>query len=1080
MSTSNIRAGRAYVEITADTSLLKQNLNKAQGLLQNFGSVCTSIGKDLLMLSSAMAAPFAISTKTFAAFDDRMRMVQAVTRATGKEFEELTHTAQRLGRETSFTAQQVADAMISLGRMGFSSQEINNSISSVLNLSRATGTDLAEAADIAANSMRIFGISSSQMSDVVDVLTATANGSAQTLNDLFEALKMAGPQASAAGESMRDVSAALGVLANVGIKGSLAGTALRKSFSRFANVDVQETLADVGVTAVDAEGNLRKMADIMRDVAVVMNNMPTAQRLAFAEEIFDIRGSLAGLSLGGNIQGLDEFLNKLKDVENVASNTASAMDAGIGGSFRLLLSAVEGVMNAIGAALNSTLQPMVDKITTVVGSFAKWIEANAKLVTVIAASVSILAIMGSLLIVVGMAAKGLASIIAITKGAMTAFNFVVGSLIGQGSTLRTTISLITQAFTNYSNASIPALVGTSQLLATLRLPLDSRANQIAASFILMSRAETALAARSILATKYAALCAILKKLTLGNIAATVAAKAHAASLGILSLGTRTLASVQKVAVAISGMFSLSNLRVAATSVAASVANNALAISSKLVAGGFLAASAAAKAFCALPIALIVVAIVGAIVGLVRHMVKANTYTAELSENMQKLREDGDAVRQTDQLRMQRLEQLAQTQSLNNEEMAEATKLTNMLQGKYGNLGIEIDGVSKSLSMASDAQKRFNAAMRQSTMAQIQAEIAELTHNISELEKENESLTGFWSNFGAVVSTFDTKTNSNKISENFDEMRVLMEKRRAARLRLHALEGGDDNASTNRGEDEVLQERIQRYNSRIQVNKDEYIEAQRRASEIEKQLSREKQRELEREIHDIETLRDEYLELLEVMIDFEKGKKNVNEKRVSELESKYEQAIVDAEERIQKAQDKVRIELELEVKGLQKEFDETISDITKRREQAKTDKTIEQTLATDKSQGLKLLGSLLQKASQAAMAARSEFATALANAKADGVISEDENSNLSRIQESYISAEALVDKYREKLDSAQKGTSNAEKRSNNDYIGSFYAHIVAALNGRGTQEIRMLKAQEQVAANTKRTNELLRQNKAVFV
>ena len=196
---SNIRAGRAYVEVTAETSKLQRNLTSAQAQLQNFGRTCTNVGKDLLMLSGAMAAPLVMAARSFAGFDDSMRLVQAVTQATDADFKALTKTAQRLGRDTSYTAQQAADAMVSLGRMGFSPTEIQASIDAVLNLARSTGTELAEAGDIAANSMRIFGIEASQMSDVADVLTVTANSSAQTLIDLFEALKMGGPQAAAAG-----------------------------------------------------------------------------------------------------------------------------------------------------------------------------------------------------------------------------------------------------------------------------------------------------------------------------------------------------------------------------------------------------------------------------------------------------------------------------------------------------------------------------------------------------------------------------------------------------------------------------------------------------------------------------------------------------------------------------------------------------------------------------------------------------------------------------------------------------------------------------------------------------------------
>ena len=118
------------------------------------------------------------------------------------------------------------------------------------------------------------------------------------------------------------------------------------------------------------------MAEIMRDIAKAMSTMPTAEKLAFAEDIFDIRGSLAGLTLTANTDELDTMLVKLQDVEGVAADTAKKMDAGLGGAFRLLLSAVEGAMNAIADAMNSTLQPLIVKVTAVINAFTQWIEAN--------------------------------------------------------------------------------------------------------------------------------------------------------------------------------------------------------------------------------------------------------------------------------------------------------------------------------------------------------------------------------------------------------------------------------------------------------------------------------------------------------------------------------------------------------------------------------------------------------------------------------------------------------------------------------------------------------------------------------
>lgn len=699
---SNIRAGLAYVEVTAETSKLQKNLTAAQAELRNFGSACTAVGRDLLMVSAAMAAPLVLSIKSFAKFDDQMRLVRAVTQATDGDFADLTTTAQRLGRETSYTAQQVAEGMTSLGRMGFKPAEIQNAIAPVMNLARATGTELAESADIAANSLRIFGLESTKMSSVADVLTTTANGSAQTLTDLFEALKMAGPQARVAGESITDTSASIGVLANMGIKGSLAGTALRKSFSRMAQTKVQDILKSVGVEAVDSSGNLRKMADILTDLARGMQGMGSAEKIAFAEEIFDIRGSLAGLSLTTNIKGLEDFRVKLQDIEGVAAATSKAMDAGIGGSFRLFMSAVEGAMNAIGAAVNKTLQPLIDKITVVINEITKWIEANAGLVTAFAVAVAGAAAFGVALIAIGLASKSVAAGITVVQTAMKSLSVVQGLVVAQGTVLGNSLSLLTQAFTNYKNAAIPAMVGTSQLLAALNLPLDVRAKQIAAGLVLMKNAEAAAAGKNILAAKFSAVCAALKSLNSATIAATVSTKAHAVAEAASALGTKVLIGVRSLAAGVTALFSAANIKAAATATAGGAANLFLALTTKAVAAGYLIATAAATAFCAIPVTWILIAVGAALVAVVYALSRAGKYTAQLSDKMRELREKGDELRKTDQLRMERLKQLADKQQLTNVEMAEAKKLAAALQQKYGELGISISDNAQRITLLNTA------------------------------------------------------------------------------------------------------------------------------------------------------------------------------------------------------------------------------------------------------------------------------------------------------------------------------------------------------------------------------------------
>lgn len=401
-----IRAGQAYVELYGEDSELQRTLANTKKRLKSFGTEIAGIGATMVGVATMLATPFAFATKKFADFDDAMRMVRAVSSATAEEFKVLTATAERLGRETSFMAKDAAEGMISLARIGFKPMQINATIGAVLNLARATGTDLGQAAEIAANNMRVFDIEVSRMTNVVDILTATANNSAQALTDLAEGLKMAGPQAAAAGDDIRNVAASLGVLANMGIKGSLAGTALRNAYSQFANVDIQGKLKAIGnIDTIDKSGNLRAMPDIMADIAEVMNKMPSAGRLAFAEEIFNLRGALAGLQLGGNIEQLRSFVAMLKNVDGVAKKTAEEMEDGIGGAFRMLESAAEGVQISVGRIIGEALTPYIKKISTMLTSVAEWTAANKDVVISIAKGIGILGAASAGLVTLGVSAK---------------------------------------------------------------------------------------------------------------------------------------------------------------------------------------------------------------------------------------------------------------------------------------------------------------------------------------------------------------------------------------------------------------------------------------------------------------------------------------------------------------------------------------------------------------------------------------------------------------------------------------------------------------------------------------------------
>ena len=291
----------------------------------------------------------------------------------------------------------------------------------------------------------------------------------------------------------------------------------------------------------------------------------------------------------------------------------------------------------------------------------------------------------------------------------------------------------------------------------------------------------------------------------------------------------------------------------------------MAATTKVVAAGYLAASAAATAFCAIPITWILIGIVAALGGLCAYMASATKHTAELSDEMSKLRDKGDQLRATDQLRMERLQQLSEKESLNNAEMAEAEKLANQLKGRYGDLGISLDHTTKCISMAADAQSRFNEAMKAQAVHQIQSEIAESRKNIRELEEESESLTGAWANIWNTV-TFRMNKASEDIHANGERIREEMAKIAEARDRLEAIEGGDGEALTGgKSEHEKLEEKVEGGRAERHASSDEAEGAAKKAADIEKRLMRETRSELQNEVSDIRELRDEYKALIQTVL-----------------------------------------------------------------------------------------------------------------------------------------------------------------------------------------------------------------------
>lgn len=389
----------------------------------------SSMYTQLIAIAGVVAggALFGKAIKDFAAFDDNMRAAGAVTGATRKEMELMTETAERMGRETRYTASQSAEALRFLGMAGFEASEAVGALPGTLELAAAGMLDLGQAADITTNVLSAYGLEVSDLGRVNDVLVKTFTSANVNLVEIGEAFKIVGPIAKGVGSNFEDLVGAIGALGNAGIKGTLAGTALKGSIAALLNPTKQEAelmkgledrLGGVALKVKDSEGDFIGFEQILKQLE------KAGLRGDEALELFGLRagpGMAALLNMGSD--SLAELIDKLEDAGGTAADISSQMEAGIGGEIRKTISVLESFRlklgDAFGPEVITVLQSfrvwvgnIIDAITKLKedGSFKGWGEAVVEIFgvvnTVVAKTYHAISGLTSLIIAAGAAITG--------------------------------------------------------------------------------------------------------------------------------------------------------------------------------------------------------------------------------------------------------------------------------------------------------------------------------------------------------------------------------------------------------------------------------------------------------------------------------------------------------------------------------------------------------------------------------------------------------------------------------------------------------------------------------------------------
>lgn len=322
-------------------------------------------------------------------FEVAMDKVQALTRLDlGQSihlalFNDLEKQALSLGRATAFSASQVADAQGFLAMAGFDAKKIVTAIPGILDLSKAASVELAVTADIGSNILSGFRLEADQMDRVGDVLAATFSRSNVDLRMLGESMKYAAPIAAELNIGLEETAAMAGLLGNVGIQGSEAGTALRALYNRMAAPPkaAKDSLEALDIKTQDANGNMRSTSTILGELAKKTEKMGSATRLGHFKAIagMEAGSAMATLVAEQGAKGISKFVEILKDSEGESSRIAKIMGDNTQGLLTGLSSRVEGLAISVGKVLKPEIDPLIKDINELVTSMTDWVDANPEL-----------------------------------------------------------------------------------------------------------------------------------------------------------------------------------------------------------------------------------------------------------------------------------------------------------------------------------------------------------------------------------------------------------------------------------------------------------------------------------------------------------------------------------------------------------------------------------------------------------------------------------------------------------------------------------------------------------------------------
>lgn len=373
-------SGSVIIKIEGDDTDFKSKVNglgkTAESGVSKLGNVVKTAA---VGIGGAMVAIGGYAIKVGSDFESAMSNVAAISGATGDDLQMLKDTAQEMGATTQFSATEAANALSYMALAGWDANQSASALPGVLNLAAASGTELASASDMVTDYMSAFGMSCEQSGYFADMLAYAQSNANTTAELLGESYKNCAANMAAAGQDVETTTSLLAMMANQGLKGSEAGTALAAVMRDLTAkmTDGAIKIGDTSVAVQDANGNYRDLTDILQDVESATNGMGDAEKAAALSSTFTA-DSIKGLNLilNAGVSNAADFENQLRNSGGTAENMANVMNDNLAGAMKSLQSRAETFGNAIYESFSVQLKDAVNAAADALGSLTDAFETG--------------------------------------------------------------------------------------------------------------------------------------------------------------------------------------------------------------------------------------------------------------------------------------------------------------------------------------------------------------------------------------------------------------------------------------------------------------------------------------------------------------------------------------------------------------------------------------------------------------------------------------------------------------------------------------------------------------------------------